>query len=562
MKRLVLLSAMTLASMGATNAVAQNYNTEWSGHKHVVLNTTGTGAGIFQNVRDFPVLVRLDSTHGAIFTAAKPDGADIRFTKANNTTRLPHHIEMWDDAAKVAAIWVRVDTVYGNRNNQAIRMHWGNAAADDESNGAAVFDTASGFRAAWHMGGTADVNDVTGTGLTALANGTPGTVTGVSGSARSFNGTSSYFDVSGSAEGLGFPAFGKFALSMWVKPTAISSDATLFSKGDFAYSLKQYRESAYEFFDFQDAWVASISTTPPAVDTWVHLFAVNDDTGPRLYVNGVLENPDNGFEGSGGRNDDINVNIGREPQASGGRRYFNGVIDEVRVHDIVRSVEWARLEYQTQRPGQTAVSLSDTLPALDTTSAPGAPTAVSATAGAFSGMAVLSWTAPASNGGSAIIGYRAVAVSDSSKFCVSTGATTCTVTGLTADSTYTFTVKAQNAAGMSAASAPSNGLKIPVSLRSSLTIQVAGNRNPFVFRLPEGLENTDNLSLSIIDTYGRTVWTRTVNPARDNVSRITWNGKTSTGAQAASGVYMVRVRYSERGQTVQHDLKGVTLSPR
>jgi hypothetical protein len=562
MKRIALLSAMTLASMGATNVVAQNYNTEWSGHKHVVINTTGTGAGIFKNVTGFPVLVRLDSTHSAIFTAAKADGADIRFTKANNTTRLPHHIETWDNVAKVAAIWVRVDTVYGNRNNQSVRMHWGNASAADESNGAAVFDTASGYRAAWHMGGTADVNDVTGTGLTALANGTPGTVAGISGSARSFNGTSSYFEVSGSAEGLHFPAFGKFSVSLWVNPTVVGTDATLFSKGDFAYSLKHYRETSYEFFDFQDAWVASISTTPPTVDTWVHLFAVNDETGPKLFVNGVLESADNGFEGSGARDDGLNVNIGREPQAAGGRRYFNGVIDEVRVHDTVRPVEWARLEYQTQRPGQTAVTLADNLPQLDTTSAPGAPTAVSVTAGAFSGMAVITWTAPASNGGAAITGYRAVAVSDSTRFCTSIGATTCTVTGLTPDSTYTFVVRAQNAAGMGVASEPSNSLKIPVSLRSSLTIQVAGNRNPFVFRLPEGLENTDNLSLSIIDTYGRTVWSRTVNPARDNVSRITWNGKTSTGAQAASGVYLVRVRYSERGQTVQHDLKGVTLSPR
>src|SRR5690606_3858311 len=103
---------------------------------------------------------------------------------------------------------------------------------------------------------------------------------------------------------------------------------------------------------------------------------------------------------------------------------------------------------QTQRPGQTAVTLADNLPQLDTTSAPGAPTAVSVTAGAFSGMAVITWTAPASNGGAAITGYRAVAVSDSTRFCTSIGATTCTVTGLTPDSTYTFVVRAQNAAGM------------------------------------------------------------------------------------------------------------------
>src|SRR5690606_35105815 len=97
--------------------------------------------------------------------------------------------------------------------------------------------------------------------------------------------------------------------------------------------------------------------------------------------------------------------------------------------------------------GQTAVSLSDTLPTLDTTSAPGVPTAVTATEGAFAGMVSLSWTAPTSTGGAAITGYKAVAVNDSSKTCASTGATTCTIVGLTPDSSYTFVVQAQNAVG-------------------------------------------------------------------------------------------------------------------
>jgi hypothetical protein len=59
---------------------------------------------------------------------------------------------------------------------------------------------------------------------------------------------------------------------------------------------------------------------------------------------------------------------------------------------------------------------------------PGAPTAVTAVAG--NGNAWVSWTAPASDGGSPITGYT-VTASHGGQSCTTTDTTTCTVTGLT-----------------------------------------------------------------------------------------------------------------------------------
>jgi serine protease len=69
---------------------------------------------------------------------------------------------------------------------------------------------------------------------------------------------------------------------------------------------------------------------------------------------------------------------------------------------------------------------------------------VTATAGNTS--AVVSWSAPTSNGGSAITGYT-VTSSPGGLTATTTGATTATVSGLTNGTPYTFRVVATNAVG-------------------------------------------------------------------------------------------------------------------
>ena len=113
-------------------------------------------------------------------------------------------------------------------------------------------------------------------------------------------------------------------------------------------------------------------------------------------------------------------------------------------------------------------------------SAPGAPTGVSGVAG--NAQATVSWTAPASNGGSAITGYNIQYSSNggstwtdaSAAFKTST-LTTQTVTGLTNGTGYIFHVAAINAIGTGAYSSPSSTVT-PVATVAGTFVATAPTR--------------------------------------------------------------------------------------
>ena len=97
---------------------------------------------------------------------------------------------------------------------------------------------------------------------------------------------------------------------------------------------------------------------------------------------------------------------------------------------------------------------------------PSAPGSVTATAGDDS--ATVTWTAPTAPGSFPVTNYQ-VTSSPAGQSCL-TSALTCTVTGLTNGTAYTFTVKALSGAGWGASSTPSNAVTPAGVPKPSITI--------------------------------------------------------------------------------------------
>ena len=139
-----------------------------------------------------------------------------------------------------------------------------------------------------------------------------------------------------------------------------------------------------------------------------------------------------------------------------------------------------RLQVTGRNTGPVRVWV-DVVGYLKTLHPPGAPRSVTAVAG--SSVATVRWTAPASDGGAPISAYTVVASPGGTQKSVSGASRSLVFTGLTPETSYTFTVVATNSRGTSPASAATDPVT-PFTLPPSPTgAQLAVAANGLVYAL-------------------------------------------------------------------------------
>ncbi|HEX7510071.1 MAG TPA: LamG domain-containing protein, partial [Chitinivibrionales bacterium] len=252
----------------------------------------------------------------------------------------------------------------GGDSMQGLFMYWGNRDAPAQSNSFAVFDTLAGFAGVWHLGQSgAVVSDATVNGINGVATATA-PVAGTIGMAQSFNGATSLIQASGPAsDKVNFSDSAAYSISAWVKTSTLDTvcQAIVF-KSNAQYGLQIIPEKDWEFNTYIEKTRWEGSRSPASAGAWHLVIGVRNGKKQYLYVDGVCvdSNVSNTIAlapENTARVYDKPLEIGHCPD--GGRkpdRFFNGIIDEVRISKIALSADWMKLCYMNQKDRDALVA--------------------------------------------------------------------------------------------------------------------------------------------------------------------------------------------------------------
>jgi hypothetical protein len=334
----------------------------WTHRKTLTIDSSQ----VVGDLTDFPVLVSITDTD--LRDHAREDGNDILFTAADGVTKLAHEIESYDPSSGGLVAWVKVPSVSGTSSTPFF-MYYGHAGAGPQESPASVWTNA--FAGVWHLGeigsgavgefrdSTANANH--GRGGNGDPAKTPIRAGGIIGNAQQFDGVNDFIRVPNHSS---LQLTSALTFSLWIKVTAFDiQHQTPLAKGNCTYQIRRNGTTNVMVTALRNSSCATIYTESATATgsvndgEWHHL-AVSYSGGEnrvRIYQNGS-QVADVATSGSLASDTEALI-FGAHTE--GNARWWNGLIDEVRVAGAARSAEWIGTEYNNQASPGTFLSAGD-----------------------------------------------------------------------------------------------------------------------------------------------------------------------------------------------------------
>lgn len=313
---------------------------------------------VAEDLTDFPMWFVIDDP-GGLGSSATTIGDDIYFTRPDGTP-LEYERVRWTPATGHLEAWVRV--TLADATDTVIELRYGDVAAAHAPN--ALMTWSNGFAAVWHLDDP--LTDTVVKDARGVANGTAlgGLASGDSVTAQLGRG----FDFDGTDDEVSFTnmltADGSHTISAWVKVTAPTAGfGSMFCVGNPAggqsrWLHTKYTDLAAGFYDGSDLRPAGAVVTNNT-STLVHWVWNTTTNATTLYRNAVSA-------GTGTDANTINTtgtggHIGNAPQnfGPGGNtpNPIKGIVDEVRIATVARSLGWLQTEHANQSSPSTFYSV-------------------------------------------------------------------------------------------------------------------------------------------------------------------------------------------------------------
>jgi hypothetical protein len=345
----------------APTAQAAWYDSNWQYRMAITIDGSRVAGGPHV---DFPVLISFTDTD---LSAARADGWDLLFTDSDETTKLDHEIESFNDGSGVLVAWVRIPAPgITNGTNKTIYLYYGYPTVPaDQQNVNGVWN--ANYQAVWHLkedpSGTApqmndskSTNHGTSYGTMTTADQVPGKING-----------SLDFDASDDEIRMSNAIIGddaSFTITAWIQSGDYNVHRTIYSEGNTSaggylnlYLADDSDGPIVKFYSVNPGGDdAEVFGTTNVEDNLPHFVALvqRSKTNRELFIDSVSESAGvPNTENAGTLTHDVAA-IGFL-RTNWGADSFTGILDEVRIANIDRSNDWITTEYYNQsNPGTGA----------------------------------------------------------------------------------------------------------------------------------------------------------------------------------------------------------------